>query len=65
VLQASATSGALPPSELHAEGDHLFAGCGSDTALELLEVQLEGKKRTPAADFIRGYRPLPEEKLGS
>jgi hypothetical protein len=32
--------------------------------LELLELQLEGKKRTPARDFLQGYRPKPEEKLG-
>jgi methionyl-tRNA formyltransferase len=54
----------LPPSELQVEGNHLLVGCGQDTAIELLELQLEGKKRTSAADFIRGYRPLPGEKLG-
>jgi methionyl-tRNA formyltransferase len=56
---------ALPVSELRMEGDHLFVGCGKDTAIELLEVQLEGKKRSSTADFIRGYRPLPGEKLGA
>jgi methionyl-tRNA formyltransferase len=56
---------ALPVSELKAEGDHLFVGCGKDTAIELLEVQLEGKKRSSTADFIRGYRPLSGEKLGA
>jgi methionyl-tRNA formyltransferase len=52
-------------SELKLEGDHLLIGCGQDTAIEVLEIQLEGKKRTSASDFIRGYRPLPGEKLGS
>ena len=52
-------------SELKAGGDHIFVGCGEGTAIELLEVQLEGKKRTPAADFIRGYRPRPGERLGA
>jgi methionyl-tRNA formyltransferase len=56
---------ALPVSELKAEGDHLLVGCGKDTAIELLEVQLEGKKRSSTADFIRGYRPLSGEKLGA
>jgi hypothetical protein len=32
--------------------------------LELLELQLEGKKRASAQDFIHGYRPHPGEKLG-
>jgi len=38
-------------------------GCGAG-ALQLLEVQLEGKKRMPAADFIHGYQPRTGEKLG-
>ena len=63
--KASVSDLTLPPAELKAEGDRLFAGCGRDTAIELLELQLEGKKRSAAADFIRGYRPLPGEKLGA
>jgi methionyl-tRNA formyltransferase len=47
------------------EDDRLFAGCSQGTAIELLELQLEGRKRTTASDFIRGYRPSPGEKLGS
>jgi methionyl-tRNA formyltransferase len=39
-------------------------GCGEDTAVELLEVQLEGKKRMPAADFVHGYRLRAGERLG-
>jgi len=54
----------LVPGELLAEGDRLFMGCGED-ALEILEVQLEGKKRMAARDFIHGYRPQTREKLGS
>ncbi len=54
----------LPESELAVEAERLFVGCGSGTALELLEVQLEGKKRIAAADFIRGYPPQAAEKLG-
>lgn len=54
----------LPASVLEVEGDRLFAGCGEGTALELLEVQVEGKKRTSTAEFIRGYRLRLGEKLG-
>jgi methionyl-tRNA formyltransferase len=64
IWQAAAVGYTLPPSELKIEGNRLFAGCGGSTAIELLELQLEGKKRTSAADFIRGYHPLPGEKLG-
>jgi len=44
--------------------DHLLVGCGSRTALELFEVQLEGKKRMSAVDFVNGYRPKDGERLG-
>ncbi|MGC1537795.1 MAG: methionyl-tRNA formyltransferase [Candidatus Sulfotelmatobacter sp.] len=63
--RASALDRALPSSELKMEDDRLLVGCGQGTAIELLELQLEGKKRTSAADFIHGYRPAPGEKLGS
>jgi methionyl-tRNA formyltransferase len=65
VWKAAVHDRALPPAELMVEGDHLLAGCGRGTAIELLELQVEGKKRTSAADFLRGYRPLPGEKLGA
>jgi methionyl-tRNA formyltransferase len=54
-----------PPGELMLEGDHLFAAAGSATRLELLEIQLEGKKRMPVADFLRGTTPRPQERLGA
>ena len=64
VWRAAEITQSLPGSELKVEGDHLFVGCGHESALELLELQLEGKKRTSAADFVRGYRPQAGEKLG-
>ena len=64
IVKASPTTRSLPPGVLHADANHLEVGCGDNTSLELLELQIEGKKRTPAADFIRGYRPTPGEQLG-
>ena len=64
VWAAKSAATALPPGEIKAEGERVLAGCGQNTALELLEVQLEGKKRMPARDFVHGYRPKPGEKLG-
>ena len=43
----------------------LFVGCGEGSALQLLEVQLEGKKRMAAADFVHGYQPRRGEMLGN
>jgi methionyl-tRNA formyltransferase len=51
-------------SEVVIDNGRLIVGCGAG-ALQLLEVQLEGKKRTPAADFIHGYQPSTGEKLGT
>jgi len=62
--KAAALDRALPSSELKVEGDRLLVGGGEGTAIELLEVQVEGKKRSSAADFIHGYRLRPGEKLG-
>lgn len=54
----------LAPGELRVEGENLLLGCGSNTTLRLIDVQLEGKKRMSAGDFVRGYRPNPGERLG-
>jgi methionyl-tRNA formyltransferase len=40
--------------QLYAVGKKLFAGC-KEGAIELLEVQLEGKKRMTAAAFLNGF----------
>jgi len=47
------------------ESGRLLVGCGAGSALELIEVQLEGKKRMPAADFVHGHQPRTGEKLGT
>ena len=53
----------LAPGELVDEGKRLFAGCGGG-AVELLEVQLEGKKRMAAAAFLNGFPLGAGEILG-
>ena len=62
VWRARPVMHSLPEGELLINGS-LIAGCGEGTALELLEVQPEGKKRMPAADFVRGYRPQTGERF--
>ncbi len=64
ITKARPVTDAVPPAELRVAADRLLAGCAHNTSLELLEVQLEGKKRTSARDFLHGYRPQPGEKLG-
>lgn len=50
--------------ELQVENGRLFAACSGDTWLELVEVQLEGKKRMPAAEFLRGMSGIRAARLG-
>lgn len=58
----------LKPGEIAVEGTRLLVGCGkdkdNDTALELIEIQLEGKRRMTAQEFINGYRPKSGDHLG-
>ena len=46
-------------------GELPMVGCSPGTALEVTEVQVEGKKRMSALDFVNGYRPFDGELLGS
>lgn len=55
---------ALAPGDLRQIGDRLLAGCGAGTALELLQVQPEGRKAISAREFISGYKPSESERLG-
>ena len=54
----------IPAGELMVDGGRLFVAAGAGTRLELLEVQVEGKKRLPVAEFLRGAAPHPHESLG-
>jgi methionyl-tRNA formyltransferase len=58
------TPSLLTPAALTVEGTRLLAGCGLGSALELLEVQIEGKRRMTAQEFMNGYRPKAGERLG-
>ncbi len=54
----------LRAGELATRGGHLLAGCGGGSALDLLEIQLEGKRRMSAREFLNGYPLKPGERLG-
>ena len=49
---------------LRVQADSMMVACGGGTLLELDEVQLEGKRRMSAADFLRGYQVKSGERLG-
>ena len=63
IAKASLGALKLPPGALRAANHKLYAGCGDGESIELQEVQLEGKKRMPAAAFLNGFTLKPDEVL--
>jgi methionyl-tRNA formyltransferase len=55
----------VPTGTIHTEGHLPVVGCAARSALELIEVQVEGKRRMSAQDFVNGYRPYNGEPLGN
>ena len=47
------------------EKDRLLLGFAHGSTLEIMELQMEGKKRMSARDFANGYRPRSDEPLGA
>ena len=66
VADASSISapGSAQPGQIHVEDHRLFAACAGETWLELAELQLEGKKRLGAAEFLRGTALAEDARLG-
>ncbi len=55
----------VAPAHFSVENDRLLLGFAHGTALEVRELQMEGKKRMSARDFMNGYRPRNEEQLAT
>ncbi|HWR50450.1 MAG TPA: methionyl-tRNA formyltransferase [Bryobacteraceae bacterium] len=52
------------PGSLRNSRDGAVVACGGGSGLELVEVQLEGKNRMPAASFLNGQHLEENERLG-
>ena len=52
------------PGAIHLDARKLFVACGNNTALEIQELQLEGRKRLTADAFVNGHRLEMHEMLG-
>jgi methionyl-tRNA formyltransferase len=52
------------PGTLLLDRGTLRVVCGQGKLLEIHELQLEGRKRLPARDFLNGVRPSRGERLG-
>jgi methionyl-tRNA formyltransferase len=65
VRQVVAEFSPAEPGQIRIDSHRLFAACAENTWLELIELQLEGKKRIPVADFLRGTQLPASTRLGS
>jgi methionyl-tRNA formyltransferase len=63
---AATASTLYEPGRICMEDYRLYVACAGNTWLELVEVQLEGKKRLLAAEFLRGagIAASPATRLG-
>ena len=52
-----------PPGTLTRSGNHLFVACGEGTSLEVVELQVEGKRRMPVDAFLNGISLTSGERL--
>jgi methionyl-tRNA formyltransferase len=62
--EVAGAGAALAPGEARAVGSGLVAGCGGGSALLVEELQLEGKRRVAASEFLRGAPLAPGTVLG-
>jgi methionyl-tRNA formyltransferase len=64
VHRSEVAAGQGAPGEvIEASGDRLVVAAG-DGAVALLVIQLPGKKPSPPADFLRGHRIVPGDRMG-
>jgi methionyl-tRNA formyltransferase len=64
-ISGLAEAPALAAGEIAMAAEQLLVGCGEGSAITIGELQLEGKRRMQAREFINGYQPKPGESMGS
>jgi methionyl-tRNA formyltransferase len=52
------------PGQIFVDGQRIVVCCARDTWVELVELQLEGKKRMTASEFLRGTQLVSGMRLG-
>ncbi|HXJ95966.1 MAG TPA: methionyl-tRNA formyltransferase [Terriglobia bacterium] len=62
---AAMPASTLQPGTLLGERGRLLAACGRGSVLELIEVQVEGRRSVSGRDFLNGIHLSAPEKLGA
>ena len=65
VLSATVVAGRGAPGEVMEVSKDGFTVTGGSGAVAVGEVVPEGRRRITAAEFVRGYRPEPGQRLGA
>jgi methionyl-tRNA formyltransferase len=60
-----AATDVAPGTVVRARGDELIVACGEGTALQVLEIQPEGRRTMTAREFLAGRGPLDGTQLGT
>jgi methionyl-tRNA formyltransferase len=63
-MRASSQAAEGEPGSITVQGDSMMAHCANGTAIYLDDVQIEGKRRMSAAEFLNGYQIKSGERLG-
>jgi methionyl-tRNA formyltransferase len=63
-MQVSEYTNSGLPAEVRVENQRMLVACAGNTWIEMIELQLEGKKRLAAAEFLRGTPLPPGTRLG-
>ncbi|HUY13965.1 MAG TPA: methionyl-tRNA formyltransferase [Terriglobia bacterium] len=61
---AEVVDSSVPSGTLRTEPKRLLVACGDSSWLEIQELQLEGRRRMGATEFLNGVRLRPDDKLG-
>jgi methionyl-tRNA formyltransferase len=59
----SFTLESLDPGRVVVHESRMYVACAHKSWLELVEVQVEGKKRMPASEFLRGLPPAAQSEI--
>jgi methionyl-tRNA formyltransferase len=63
-MHVATSASALEPGETAVADGRLLAGCGAHSAIAIEALQLEGKRRMTAREFLNGYQLKTGERLG-
>lgn len=63
-MRVADDAGSGVPGEIRIDHHRMLVGCAQSTCLEFVEIQLEGKKRMAAAEFLRGAAVPAGMRLG-